>query len=456
MAFEGLSDRLEAAFKKLRSKGALTESDVKDAMREVRLALLEADVNYKVAKDFTKTVTERAIGAKVMESLTPSQMVIKIVNEELINLMGGTKARLAIANHPPTVVMMCGLQGSGKTTHSAKLALMLKNQGHRPLLVACDVYRPAAIKQLQVVGEKAGVPVFEMGQINPVDIARSAVAFAKDHGHDYVLLDTAGRLHVDEQLMNELKNIKSEVKPHEILLVVDSMTGQDAVNVATSFNEALGIDGLILTKLDGDTRGGAALSARAVTGKPIKFVGTGEKLGDLDVFHPDRMASRILGMGDMLSLIEKAEQELDEKKALELERKLRKNKFDLNDLLDQLQQMKKLGSVRDILKMLPGVGKKADEIEVDERQFDRMQAIILSMTPQERTKPDIINPSRKRRIAAGCGMQIEDVNKLLSQYRQMQKMFKQFSGKSSKKMRKRMMNMVGMNGMGGPGGMPMM
>ena len=462
MAFEGLSDRLEAAFKKLKSKGALTESDVKDAMREVRLALLEADVNYKVAKDFTKTVTERAIGAKVMESLTPSQMVIKIVNEELIALMGGTKARLAIANHPPTVVMMCGLQGSGKTTHSAKLALMLKNQGHRPLLVACDVYRPAAIKQLQVVGEKAGVPVFEMGQINPVEIARSAVAFAKDHGHDYVLLDTAGRLHVDEQLMNELKNIKAEVKPHEILLVVDSMTGQDAVNVATSFNEALGIDGLILTKLDGDTRGGAALSARAVTGKPIKFVGTGEKLGDLDVFHPDRMASRILGMGDMLSLIEKAEQELDEKKALELERKLRKNKFDLNDLLDQLQQMKKLGSVRDILKMLPGVGKKADEIEVDERQFDRMQAIILSMTPQERTKPDIINPSRKRRIAAGCGMQIEDVNKLLSQYRQMQKMFKQFSGKSSKKMRKRMMNMVGMNGMngmngmGGPGGFPMM
>ena len=456
MAFEGLSDRLEAAFRKLKSKGALTEGDVKDAMREVRLALLEADVNYKVAKDFTKTVTERAIGAKVMESLTPSQMVIKIVNEELINLMGGTKARLAIANHPPTVVMMCGLQGSGKTTHSAKLALMLKNQGHRPLLVACDVYRPAAIKQLQVVGEKAGVPVFEMGQIDPVDIARSALAFARDHGHDYVLLDTAGRLHVDEQLMNELKNIKAEVKPHEILLVVDSMTGQDAVNVATSFNEALGIDGLILTKLDGDTRGGAALSARAVTGKPIKFVGTGEKLGDLDVFHPDRMASRILGMGDMRSLIEKAEQELDEKKALELERKLRKNKFDLNDLLDQLQQMKKLGSIRDILKMLPGVGKKADEIEIDERQFDRMQAIILSMTPQERTKPDIINPSRKRRIAAGCGMQIEDVNKLLSQYRQMQKMFKQFSGKSSKKMRKRMMNMVGMNGMGGPGGMPMM
>lgn len=451
MAFEGLSERLEAAFKRLRSKGSLTEADVKDAMREVRLALLEADVNYKVAKDFTKTVTERAIGAKVMESLTPSQMVIKIVNEELTNLMGGTKARLNTANHPPTIVMMCGLQGSGKTTHSAKLALMLKNQGHRPLLVACDVYRPAAIKQLQVVGEKAGVPVFEMGQINPVEIAKNAVALAKDHGYDYVFLDTAGRLHVDEELMNELKNIKSEVKPHEILLVVDSMTGQDAVNVASSFNEALGIDGLVLTKLDGDTRGGAALSARAVTGKPIKFVGTGEKLGDLDVFHPDRMASRILGMGDMLSLIEKAEQELDEKKARELEQKLRKNKFDLNDLLDQLQQMRKMGSIKDLLKMIPGIGRKIDDVEVDERQFDRMQAIILSMTPAERTKPDIINPSRKRRIAAGSGMQVEDVNRLLAQYRQMQKMFKQFNGKSSKKMRRRMMNMPGMNGFG-PGG----
>ena len=457
MAFEGLSERLEAAFKRLKSKGSLTEADVKDAMREVRLALLEADVNYKVARDFTKTVTERAIGAKVMESLTPSQMVIKIVNEELTNLMGGTKARLNTANHPPTIVMMCGLQGSGKTTHSAKLALMLKNQGHRPLLVACDVYRPAAIKQLQVVGEKAGVPVFEMGQINPVEIAKNAVALAKDHGYDYVFLDTAGRLHVDEELMNELKNIKSEVKPHEILLVVDSMTGQDAVNVASSFNDALGIDGLILTKLDGDTRGGAALSARAVTGKPIKFVGTGEKLGDLDVFHPDRMASRILGMGDMLSLIEKAEQELDEKKARELEQKLRKNKFDLNDLLDQLQQMRKMGSIKDLLKMIPGIGRKIDDVEVDERQFDRMQAIILSMTPKERTKPDIINPSRKRRIAAGCGMQVEDVNRLLAQYRQMQKMFKQFNGKSSKKMRRKMMNMPGMNGFGGPGtpGFPM-
>ncbi len=451
MAFEGLSDRLEAAFKKLRSKGALTESDVKEAMREVRMALLEADVNYKVAKDFTATVTERAIGSKVMESLTPSQMVIKIVNEELTALMGGTKSRLNTANHPPTIVMMCGLQGSGKTTHSAKLALMLKNQGHRPLLVGCDVYRPAAIKQLQVVGEKAGVPVFELGQINPVDIAKQAVAYAKDHGNDYVFLDTAGRLHVDEELMTELKNIKSEVHPHEIMLVVDSMTGQDAVNVATSFNEALGIDGLLLTKMDGDTRGGAALSARAVTGKPIKFVGTGEKLGDLDVFHPDRMASRILGMGDMLSLIEKAEMELDEKKARELEQKLRKNKFDLNDLYDQLSQVRKMGSIKDMLKMLPGVGRKIDDVDIDERQFDRVQALILSMTPQERAKPDIINPSRKRRIAAGAGMQVEDVNKLLSQYRQMQKMFKQFNGKSSKKMMKRMRNMPG--GMGGFGGM---
>lgn len=447
MAFEGLSDKLEAAFKKLRSKGKLTESDVKEVMREVRLALLEADVSYKVAKDFTNKVTERAIGAQVMESLTPAQMVIKIVNEELTQLMGGTRSRLASAPHPPTIVMMCGLQGSGKTTHSAKLALMLKNQGNRPLLVACDVYRPAAIKQLQVVGEKAGVPVFEMGQIDPVTIAKEAVKLAKDKGYDYVFLDTAGRLHIDEELMTELKNIKSEVKPHEILLVVDSMTGQDAVNVAASFDEALGIDGLILTKLDGDTRGGAALSARAVTGKPIKFVGVGEKLGDLDVFHPERMASRILGMGDVLSLIEKAEQSLDEKKAAELEEKLRKNKFDMNDLLDQLQQVKKMGSIKDILGMIPGVGKKLDNVDIDERQFDKTRAIILSMTPAEREKPEIINPSRKRRIAAGCGMQVEDVNKLLAQHRQMQKMFKQFSGKGSKRKMRRM-------GMGMPGGMP--
>ena len=452
MAFEGLSDRLESAFKKLRSKGSLSESDVKEAMREVRLALLEADVSYKVAKDFTTSVTNKAIGAKVMESLTPAQMVIKIVNEELTALMGGTHAKLANAAHPPTVVMMCGLQGSGKTTHSAKITKMLKKQGHRPLLVACDVYRPAAIKQLQIVGEQADVPVFEMGNTNPVTIAKEAVKLAKDKGYDYVFLDTAGRLHIDEQLMQELKNIKAEVKPHEILLVVDSMTGQDAVNVASTFNDALGIDGLVLTKLDGDTRGGAALSARAITGKPIKFVGVGEKLDDLDVFHPERMASRILGMGDVLSLIEKAEQTLDEKKALELEEKLRKNKFDLNDLLDQLQEVKKMGSMKDILSMIPGVGKKIKDTDIDDRQLDKTAAIIYSMTPKERANPDIINPSRKRRIAAGCGMQVEDVNKLLAQYRQMQKMFKAMTGKGSKKKMKRMQSMMGG---GGFPGMPM-
>jgi len=444
LAFEGLSDKLEAAFKKLRSKGSLAEADVREAMREVRLALLEADVNYKVAKEFTTTVTDRAIGAQVMESLTPAQMVIKIVNEELIALMGGTRSRLAIAPHPPTIVMMCGLQGSGKTTHSAKIALMLKNQGNRPLLVACDIYRPAAIQQLQVIGEKAGVPVFEMGTANPVAIAKEAIKLAKDQGYDYVFLDTAGRLHIDEELMAELKNIKSEVKPHEILLVVDAMTGQDAVNVATAFNDALGIDGIVLTKLDGDTRGGAALSARAVTGKPIKFVGTGEKLGDLDDFHPDRMASRILGMGDMLSLIEKAENSLDQKKALELQNKIRKNKFDLNDLYDQITQLRKMGSIKDTLSMLPGLGKKLDDVDIDERKFDRVQAVILSMTPKEREHPDIINPSRKRRIAAGCGQQVEDVNRVINQHKNMQKMFKQFSGKGGKnKFRKMAMGQQG-------------
>lgn len=438
MAFEGLSDKLEAAFKKLRGKGKLTETDVRNAMREVRLALLEADVNYKVARDFTAKVTERAIGAQVMESLTPGQMVVKIVNEELTELMGGTRSHLASAPHPPTVVMMCGLQGVGKTTYCAKLGLMLKNQGNRPLLVACDIYRPAAIKQLQVVGEKAGVPVFEKGTADPVEIAREAIKLAKDQGYDYVLLDTAGRLHIDEELMDELKRVKAEIKPHEILLLIDAMTGQDAVNVATAFNEALGVDGLVLTKLDGDTRGGAALSARAVTGKPIKFIGTGEKLGDLDAFHPDRMASRILGMGDVLSLIEKAETSLDEKKAMELEAKLRKNKFDLNDLLNQLREMKKMGNLKEMLAMLPGVGKQLNDVEIDERQFDRTQAIILSMTPAEREKPDLINPSRKRRIAAGCGMQVEDVNRLLKQYRDMQRMFKQFSGKGMRKKMRRM------------------
>ncbi len=452
MAFEGLSDKLESAFKKLKSKGSLTEADVREAMREVRLALLEADVNYKVAKDFTNTVTERAIGAKVMESLTPAQMVIKIVNEELTALMGGTQSRIASAPHPPTVVMMCGLQGSGKTTHSAKIALRLKEQGHRPLLVACDIYRPAAIKQLQVVGEQIGVPVFEMGTENPVKIASEAIKLAKDQGYDYVFLDTAGRLHIDEELMQELKNIKSTVKPHEILLVIDSMLGQDAVTVASSFNEALGIDGLVLTKLDGDTRGGAALSARAVTGKPIKFVGVGEKLQDLDVFHPERMSSRILGMGDMLSLIEKAENTLNEKKAEELEKKLRQNKLDLNDMLMQFEEMKKMGPMKEILSMIPGVGKKLKDTDVDDKQVDYTMAIIRSMTMKERENPDIINASRKRRIAEGCGMKVEDVNRLLNQYRQMQKIYKQLNGANSKKMMRRMKQMGGgMPGM--PGGM---
>lgn len=452
MAFESLSYKLESAFGRLRSKGSLNESDVKEAMREVRLALLEADVNYKVAKDFTQRVTERAIGSQVMESLTPAQMVIKIVNEELTDLMGGTQTRLAYASHPPTIVMMCGLQGSGKTTHCAKIALKLKKENHRPLLVACDVYRPAAVKQLQVVGEQVGVPVFEKGQGDPVEISKQAVALAKDQGYDYVIIDTAGRLHIDRELMEELQNVKAAVHPHEILLVVDAMTGQDAVTVASTFDEALGIDGMVLTKMDGDTRGGAALSARAVTGKPIKFVGMGEKLDELDYFYPDRMASRILGMGDVLSLIEKAETALDEKKAAELEAKIRKNKFDLNDLLDQMQQVKKMGSMKDILSMLPGVGSKLKNVDIDDSQLDRIQAIIFSMTPKERANPDIINPSRKRRIAAGCGMQVEDVNRLLSQYRQMQKMMKQFN---SKGMRKKLSRMNFGGGQGGFGGFPM-
>lgn len=444
MAFEGLSDKLSAAFKRLRNKGKLTEKDVRDAMREVRLALLEADVNYKVAKDFTAAVTERAVGSQVMESLTPAQMVIKIVNEELTALMGGQAAHLASASRPPCVVMMCGLQGSGKTTHSAKLAKMLKSQGHRPLLVACDVYRPAAITQLQVVGEKAGVPVFEMGQGNPVDIAKKAVSHAKDHGNDYVILDTAGRLHIDETLMEELKKIKETVSPGEILLVVDAMTGQDAVNVASSFNEALGIDGVVLTKLDGDTRGGAALSVRAVTGKPIKFAGVGEKLEDLEVFHPERMASRILGMGDVMSLIEKAQQQFDEKEAEALARKMQQDKFDFNDLLDQFRQIQKMGDIKGMLGMLPGVGKQLRDVEIDEKQFTRTEAIILSMTKEERAKPDLINPSRKRRIAAGCGMKVEDVNRLIKQYEGMRQMMKQMKGLGRKGGR----GLAGLAGMG--------
>ncbi len=448
MAFEGLSEKLSAAFKRLKNKGKLTEADVKEAMREVRLALLEADVNYKVAKDFTASVAQRAVGEKVMESLTPAQMVIKLVNEELVALMGGQAARLATASHPPCVVMMCGLQGSGKTTHSAKLAKMLKGQGHRPLLVACDVYRPAAITQLQVVGEKAGIPVFERGTIDPVDIAKQAVSHAKDHGNDYVILDTAGRLHVDETLMNELKAVKSAVSPQEILLVVDAMTGQDAVNVAASFNEALGIDGVVLTKLDGDTRGGAALSVRAVTGKPIKFVGTGEKTDDLEVFHPERMASRILGMGDVMSLIEKAQQQIDEKEAEALAKKLQEDSFDFNDMLDQFRQIQKMGDIKSLLGMIPGVGNQLKDVDIDEKQFSRVEAIILSMTEKERRRPDIINPSRKRRIAAGSGMKVEDVNRLLKQYEQMRKMMKQMKNMGKKGGKRRSFPMGGMNGRG--------
>ena len=446
MAFDGLADKLSAAFKRLKSKGKLSESDVKEAMREVRLALLEADVNYKVAKDFTNKVTERAIGAEVMESLTPAQMVIKIVNEELTQLMGGTNERLASPAKPPLIIMMCGLQGSGKTTHAGKLALMMKKQGHRPLLVACDIYRPAAITQLQVVGEKAGVPVFEMGKEDPVKISQKAIAHAKDHGNDIVILDTAGRLHIDEELMNELKRIKGTVEPHEILLVVDAMTGQDAVNVAKSFHELLDITGVILTKLDGDTRGGAALSVRAVTGRPIKFAGIGEKLEDLEVFHPDRMASRILGMGDMLTLIEEAESKLDRKKAEEMAEKLSQNKFDLNDLLDQFNQVKKMGPLKSVISKLPGLDKKIQDVDIDDRQMDRMCAIILSMTPAEREKPAIINPSRKRRIAAGSGMKVEDVNRLLKQFEQMQMLMKQFGGRNGKGKRRRIPNMGALGG----------
>lgn len=433
MAFESLSDKLAAAFKKLRSKGKLTENDVKSAMREVRLALLEADVNYKVAKDFSNRLTEKCVGEKVMESLTPAQMVIKIVRDELTELMGGEHTRLKTASRIPTVILMCGLQGSGKTTHSAKLAKKLKAEGHRPLLVACDIYRPAAIEQLKVVGASAEVPVFEMGTEKPEKIAVSAVKHARDYGHDYVILDTAGRLHIDEDLMGELKRITQAVEVNNILLVIDSMIGQDAVNVAKAFNDLLEIDGVILTKLDGDTRGGSALSVRAVTGKPIIYAGVGEKLDDLDEFHPDRMASRILGMGDMLSLIEKAESELDEKQAEETARRLAENKFDMNDLLQQFESIKKMGSLKSVMSMLPGMEKQLRNVDIDDRQMLRIEAIIKSMTKKEREKPEILNASRKRRIAAGSGMKVEDVNRLLNQYEQMKKMFRQMNKKGGKR-----------------------
>ena len=429
MAFDNLSDKLSGVFKRLRSKGKISEADVKEAMREVRLALLEADVNYKVAKDFTNTVAEKCIGANVMESLTAAQMIVKIVKEELAALMGSEQTRLKTSSKIPTVIMMCGLQGSGKTTHSAKLAKLLRKQGHRPMLVACDIYRPAAIEQLKVVGKAVDAPVFEMGTEKPEKIAVEAIKYARDYGHDFVILDTAGRLHIDEELMEELKRVTKAVEVNNILLVVDSMVGQDAVNIAKSFNEILEIDGIILTKLDGDTRGGAALSVRAVTGKPIMFTGVGEKLDDLDEFHPDRMASRILGMGDVLSLIEKVESELDEKKAEEAARKLQENKFDMNDLLEQFGEIKKMGSLKSVLSMIPGMEKQLRDVDIDDRQMLRVEAIIKSMTKKEKAKPDIINASRKRRIAAGAGVGVEDVNKLLRQFEQMRKMFKGFNKK---------------------------
>ena len=436
--FSSLSDKLTKALGKFRNKGKLTEADIKEGMREIKLALLEADVSFKVTKDFVKQVSERAVGADVLESLVPSQQIVKIVNEELIKLMGSTQSKLTISPKPPTIIMMCGLQGAGKTTHSAKLAGMYKKQGKNPLLVACDVYRPAAIKQLQVVGEQLGIPVFDRGQGNPVEIAKEAVRYADRNAYDMVFIDTAGRLHVDEELMAELSNIKKEVNPTEILLVVDAMLGQDAVNVAQSFNDLLDITGVILTKLDGDTRGGAALSVRHVTGKPIKFIGTGEKLDTIEPFHPDRMASRILGMGDVLSLIEKAEQQYDEKQAAELEKKLRENSFTLADYLEQLRQLKKMGSLESLLGMIPGMNKGAlKDAQIDENAMKHLEAIILSMTEKERNKPDIINGSRRKRIAAGSGRTVEEVNRLLKQYEQMNKMFKQF-GKMGKGGKKRM------------------
>ena len=452
MAFEGLTEKLSAAFKKLRSKGRLTEADVKDAMREIRLALLEADVSYKVVKDFVKKVTERAVGSDVLESLTPAQMIVKIVNEELVALMGSENAKIAIAPKPPTIVMLVGLQGAGKTTNGAKLAGLMKKDGKNPLLVACDVYRPAAIKQLEVVGGQLGIPVFQMGTANPVDIAKAAVEHAKKEGFDMVFLDTAGRLHVDEALMEELSNIKEAVHPNEILLVVDAMTGQDAVNAATAFNNQLDIDGVMLTKLDGDARGGAALSVKAVTGKPIKFVGTGEKLDQIEPFHPSRMASRILGMGDVLTLIEKAEAAMDQKKAQELEQRLRKNKFTLQDFYDQLVQLKSMGSITDILGMMPGMNAGAlKNVQVDEKALSRTEAIILSMTPYERENPGVINHSRKQRIAAGAGVQVQQINALLKQFDDMQKLMRQLTGPGASKKMKRLQK-SGLGNMGNMGG----
>ena len=450
MAFESLSEKLNAAFKKLRGKGRLSPADVKDAMREVRMALLEADVSYKVVKDFVKNVTEKATGADVLEALSPAQMIVKIVNQELCELMGGQNQKLNISSKLPSVVMLVGLQGAGKTTNGAKLAGYMKKQGKRPLLAACDIYRPAAIKQLETVGAQLDIPVFQMGQTNPVDIAKAAIEHAKKHGNDIVFLDTAGRLHIDEELMDELKNIKAAVEPAEILLVVDAMTGQDAVNAANAFDEALGITGVMLSKLDGDARGGAALSIRAATGKPIKFIGTGEKLDMIEPFHPDRMASRILGMGDMLTLIEKAEQSFDQKKALEAAERLKSNRFTLSDYLDQMAQLKNMGDLESIMGMIPGMDAKALKgAKIDEKAMARQEAIILSMTQAERSNPSILNSSRKKRIAAGSGTSVVDVNRLLKQFEAVQQLTKQFSGKNMKKLQKKMGRMGGLGGMGG-------
>ena len=454
MAFESLSEKLNAAFKRLRGKGRLTAADVKEAMREVRMALLEADVSYKVVKDFTKSVTERASGAEVLEALSPAQMVIKIVNQELRALMGGENQKLNISSKSPSIVMLVGLQGAGKTTNGAKLAAYMRKQGKRPLLAACDIYRPAAIKQLETVGAQLNLPVFQMGQTNPGEIAKAAVEHARKHGNDLVFLDTAGRLHIDEALMEELKNIRDAVEPAEILLVVDAMTGQDAVNAATAFDEALGVTGVMLSKLDGDARGGAALSIRASTGKPIKFIGVGEKLDMIEPFHPDRMASRILGMGDVLTLIEKAEQNFDEKKALEAAERLRANRFTLSDYLDQMGQIKSMGDLGDIAGMLPGMDAKALQgAKLDEKAMARQEAIILSMTQAERDNPSLLNSSRKKRVAAGSGTSVVDVNRVLKQFEAMQQMVKQMSGRNARKMQKKMGRLGGMGGFPGmPGG----
>lgn len=436
MAFESLTEKLSAAFKNLRNKGKLTESDVKVAMREIKLALLEADVNFKVVKEFIRSVSERCVGSEVLESLTPAQQVIKIVNEEMTALMGAQISKIQISSAPPTIVMMVGLQGTGKTTHSGKLALHFKKQGKRPLLIACDIYRPAAIEQLKIVGNSVQVPVFSIdGEKNPVKIARLGIEHAKKHANDFVIIDTAGRLHLDEILMKELEDIKTAVSPTEILLVVDAMTGQDAVNVAQSFNETLDITGVLLTKMDGDTRGGAALSVKHVTGKPIKFIGTGEKLDALEPFYPDRMASRILGMGDILTLIDKAQQSFDEKQARIMEEKLRKNTFTLSDFLMQMRQVKQMGPLESLLGMMPGINQKAlQNTQIDEKQLDRIEAIILSMTPQERENPSIINAKRKIRIANGSGTKVESVNRLLKQFSQMNQLFKQMNSKQGRKM----------------------